>query len=120
MGIPLLRGRNFGPLDRRGSPVVAIVSQSFVRRFFPDADPIGQRVSGVRIPEMQNMPIVGVVGDTRRGGMLEGFTPELYVSYAQFPQPGATVIVRAPVRGSASSHERGHRAHRSDRSGHRD
>ena len=48
MGIPLLRGRNFGPLDRRGSPVVAIVSQSFVRRFFPDADPIGQRVSGVR------------------------------------------------------------------------
>ncbi len=95
MGIPLLRGRNFGPLDRRGSPVVAIVSQSFVRRFFPDADPIGQRVTGVRIPEMQNMPIVGVVGDTRRGGMLEGFTPELYVSYAQFPQPGAAVIVRA-------------------------
>ena len=95
MGIPLVRGRNFGAEDRHGSPVVAIVNQSFVRRFFPNQDPIGQRVSGVRIPEMQNMPIVGVVGDTRRGGMLKGFTPELYVSYAQFPQPGATVIVRA-------------------------
>jgi putative ABC transport system permease protein len=95
MGIPLLRGRNFGPLDRRGAPVVAIVSQSFARRFFPDADPIGRRVSGVRVPEMQNMPIVGVVGDTRRGGILEGFTPEIYVSYAQFPQSGAAVIVRA-------------------------
>ena len=65
-----------------------IVNQSFVRRFFPDEDPLGKRVSGVRIPEMQNMPIVGVVGDTRRGGMLKGFTPEIYVSYAQFPAVG--------------------------------
>jgi len=94
MGIPLLRGRNFGPLDRKGAPVVAIVSKSFADRFFPNQDPIGQRVSGVRIPEMQNMPIVGIVGDTRRGGMLGGFTPEIYVSFAQFPQSGAAVIVR--------------------------
>ena len=43
---------------------------------------------------MQSMTIVGVVGDTRRGGMLKGFTPELYVPYAQFPQSGATLIVR--------------------------
>jgi putative ABC transport system permease protein len=95
MGIPLIRGRTFGPGDRRGSPVVAIVNLSFAKRFFPDEDPIGKRVSGVRVPEMQNMPIVGVVGDTRRGSMLEGFTPELYVSYSQFPQPGAAVVVRA-------------------------
>jgi putative ABC transport system permease protein len=95
MGIPLVRGRTFGPGDRRGSPVVAIVNVSFAKRFFPDEDPIGKRVSAVRVPEMQNMPIVGVVGDTRRGSMLEGFTPELYVSYSQFPQPGAAVVVRA-------------------------
>ena len=44
---------------------------------------------------MQNMPIVGVVGDTRRTGMLKGFTPEIYVAYAQFPQSGATLVVRA-------------------------
>ena len=49
----------------------------------------------MRIPEMQNMPIVGVVGDTRRGGMLRGFTPEIYIAYAQFPQSGATLVVRA-------------------------
>jgi hypothetical protein len=83
-----------------------IVNQSFANRFFPDVDPIGRRVSGVRIPQMQNMPIVGVVGDTRRGGMLKGFTPEIYVAYAQFPQAGATLIVRA-ARGDplALSHE---------------
>jgi putative ABC transport system permease protein len=96
MGIPLLRGRNFGPLDRKGAPIVAIVSKSFADRFFPNQDPIGQRVSGVRVPEMQNMPIVGIVGDTRRGGMLSGFTPEIYVPFAQLPQSGAAVIVRVP------------------------
>ncbi len=52
---------------------------------------------------MQNMPIVGVVGDTRRGGMLKGFTPEIYVAYAQFPQSGATLIVRRRPRRSRLS-----------------
>jgi putative ABC transport system permease protein len=95
MGIPILRGRNFGDEDRAGAPVAVIVSQSFVNRFFPGRDPIGKRVSGVRIPEMQNMPIVGVAGDTRRGGPLNGFTPEIYVSYEQFPQSHATLVVSA-------------------------
>jgi putative ABC transport system permease protein len=95
MGIRIVRGRTFGAAERQGNPVSVIVNQSFVARFFPTEDPIGKRVSGVRIPEMQNMPIVGVVGDTRRGGMLKGFTPEIYVAYAQFPQAGATLIVRS-------------------------
>ncbi len=95
MGIPLLRGRHFGAAERPGAPVSVIVNQSFVTRFFPGEDPLGKRVSGVKIPEMQNMPIVGVVGDTRRGGMLKGFTPEIYVAYGQFPQAGATLVVRA-------------------------
>ena len=95
MGIPLIRGRNFGPAEKPGAPVSVIVNQSFVRRFFPNEEPLGKRVSGVRIPLMQNMPIVGVVGDTRRAGMLEGFAPEIYVAYSQFPQSGATLIVRA-------------------------
>jgi putative ABC transport system permease protein len=82
-------------LDRPGAPVSVIVNQSFVNRFFPGEDPLGKRVSGVRIPEMQNMPIVGVVGDTRRGGMLRGFAPEIYVSYDQFPQSHPTLVVRA-------------------------
>jgi putative ABC transport system permease protein len=95
MGIPVLRGRNFGAAERPGAPVTVIVNQSFASRFFPGEDPIGKRVSAVKIPQMENMPIVGVVGDTRRGGMLRGFTPEIYIAYAQFPQSGATLVVRA-------------------------
>ena len=95
MGIPIVRGRTFGAAEKAGAPVACVVSQSFADRFFPGVDPIGKRVSGVRIPQMQNMPIIGVVGDTRRGGMLKGVTPEIYVSYDQFPQTGATLVVRA-------------------------
>ena len=95
MGIRFIKGRNFGPEDRAGAPVAVIVNRTFADRFFPGEDSIGRRVSGVRIPEMQNMPIVGVVGNTLRGGMLGGVTPEIYVSYFQFPQAGGTVVVRA-------------------------
>ena len=61
VGTPLLRGRTFDPRDRAGSPLVAIVSQSFAKRHFGDADPIGRRI-GQSVPEIE---IVGVVGDAK-------------------------------------------------------
>jgi len=94
MGIPLKRGRDFGAEDRAGAPMTVIVNETFASRFFPGEDPLGRRVTAMRIPRMENMAIVGVVGDTRRGGVLAGFTPEIYVPFAQFPQSGATLIVR--------------------------
>ncbi|HEY2433765.1 MAG TPA: ABC transporter permease [Vicinamibacterales bacterium] len=95
MGIPIRRGRDFGPAEQPGAPVSAIVNQTFASRFFPAEDPIGRRVSAMRIPELADLTIVGVVGDTRRGGALRGYTPELYVPYAQFPVAGGTLVVRS-------------------------
>ena len=97
MGIPLVRGRIFGADERPGAPPSLIVNQTFASRFFPGEDPIGRRVHAMRIPEMQNMTIVGVVGDTRRGGTLLGYTPEIYIPFAQFPQSGGTLVVRSAV-----------------------
>src|SRR4051812_27592440 len=67
MGIPLLRGRDFGSTERPGASVSLIVNQAFATRFFPGEDPIGRRVKAMRIPEMEDMTIIGMVGDTRRG-----------------------------------------------------
>jgi predicted permease len=61
VGTPLLRGRTFDQRDRAGSPLVAIVSQSFARRHFGDGDAIGRRI-GQSAPEIE---IVGVVGDAK-------------------------------------------------------
>src|SRR5207245_9996211 len=65
MGIPLLRGRTFGPEDRLETQAVAIVSQSFARKFWPRQDAIGKRIRwGVSDPWET---IVGVVGDGSHG-----------------------------------------------------
>ncbi len=95
MGIPIRRGRDFDSNERPGAPVSVIINETFATRFFPGEDPLGKRVTAMRIPEMENMRVIGVVADTRRGGMLRGFTPEIYIAYAQFPQSGATLVVRA-------------------------
>src|SRR6185503_3675246 len=49
MGIPIVRGRDFGPDDRPGAPVAALVSRTFASRFFPGEDPIGRHVTAMRI-----------------------------------------------------------------------
>lgn len=61
VGTPLLRGRALSDRDRPGSPLVTVVTQSFARKYFGDADPIGRRI-GQTIPEIE---IVGVVGDAK-------------------------------------------------------
>jgi predicted permease len=76
-GIPLLRGRPFpGPdVSASGSPPVAVVSRSFARAFWGDADPIGKAIV---TPDDHLLTVIGVAQDTRseRYGMLDG--PRLY------------------------------------------
>ena len=95
MGIPLRRGRLLGTQDRAGAPVAVVVNETFVRRYFADTDPVGGRVSARGIPELADMRIVGVVGDTKRGGPARPVAPELYCSYEQFPTANPAIIVRA-------------------------
>jgi putative ABC transport system permease protein len=47
------------------------------------------------IPELADTRVVGVVGDTRRGGPARAVAPEMYRAYAQFPTAGPTIVVRA-------------------------
>jgi len=95
MGIPLRRGRLLSADDKPGAPTALVVNETFVRRFFADRDPIGARVTARGIPELANMVIVGVVGDTRRGDPTRAPAAEMYCAYAQFPTAGPTIVVRA-------------------------
>jgi macrolide transport system ATP-binding/permease protein len=63
VGVPVLRGRGFSPDDENGALQVVMVNQAFVKRFFPNQDPIGQRF-GVNRPEYSGaFQIVGVFAD---------------------------------------------------------
>ena len=82
--IPLVRGRLLAAGDRAGAPPAAVVNETFVRRFLPGRDPIGERFrgfqTGVDSPELT---IVGVVRDARRDGPGADLIPLVYLAAAQ-------------------------------------
>ena len=94
MGISLKRGRTFTPQDAKDSPRVAIVSESFVNRIFPDEDPIGKRVQLTQGPDAWR-EIVGIVGDVKQYGLDQETTLQAYEPYTQMPFSSITFIVRS-------------------------
>ncbi len=94
MGTQLLEGRDFTEQDDENAPRVAIINQTFARRFFPGEDPIGKRFSLSR-PEGVKMQVIGVVQDGKYAGLNEDPKPFLGRPLWQ-SEPGSTsVIVRA-------------------------
>lgn len=65
-GMRSLQGRDFTERDRQGSPLVAVVTESFARRFWPNENPIGKRIGSADPSQPQEWwEIVGVVNDIR-------------------------------------------------------
>jgi predicted permease len=81
MEIPLLRGRGFRAQDDQRAPQVAIVSQTFAHKFFPNDDVLGQRVT--IIGNTHEVEIVGVVADTKYMSQREEIQPLLYTPWQQ-------------------------------------
>jgi putative ABC transport system permease protein len=80
VGIPLLRGRQLTRFDD-GSVPVALINDAASRRYWPDQNPLGQRISlGAPAGWME---IVGVVGDVRHEGLDVEAEPEVYIPHAQ-------------------------------------
>jgi predicted permease len=81
MEIPLLSGRDFTAQDDQHAPKVAIVNQTFARKFFPDEDVIGKRVT--ILYNQREVEIVGVVADTKYMSQREEIKPLLYTPWQQ-------------------------------------
>jgi predicted permease len=102
--IPLLFGRDFTDGDRADRPGVAIVSESFARRYWHRADVVGARLrtefprsTAFWIPRATRevLTIAGVVGDIREDGLpLVAEQPQLYLPYAQNPTVVVSVVAR--------------------------
>jgi len=97
MNIPLQRGRELSENDTKGMPEVLVVTDAFVKRFFPGEDPIGRRLvfDG---PDKTPREIVGVVGDVKRKGLDADVQPEVYVSYLQRPDRRLNVLLKTDLR----------------------
>jgi len=93
MGIPVLSGRPFGRQDRIDSPRVAVVNQSFVKKYCPNQDPIGHRIVG-DWSNPKPTEIVGVVGDIRHNGLTTDPRPTVFLAQAQLPGYISYLVVR--------------------------
>jgi putative ABC transport system permease protein len=94
MRMRMLRGREFTSADTRGAPPVVIINATMARRFWPGADPIGQRIklgSGTR---NEWATIVGIVGDVRFNAPDVPAAPEAYRPNAQAGQVFMHYVVR--------------------------
>lgn len=98
-GAEVRQGRDFGPQDVAGSLPVAIVNESFVRRFLPNEDPIGRRIrAGRSDSEEPWLTIVGVSPDMRMDGVgnQDENTPHgFYVPLAQGDARFMSLALRA-------------------------
>ncbi|HKR14838.1 MAG TPA: ABC transporter permease [Pyrinomonadaceae bacterium] len=94
MDIALQRGRVFTSQDTANTPQAMVVSEAFVKRYFPNEDPIGKRIvfDG---PNKVPREIVGVVADVHRNGLDVDVEPEMYVSQVQNPERRLNVVIRA-------------------------
>ncbi|HEX5965431.1 MAG TPA: ABC transporter permease [Pyrinomonadaceae bacterium] len=87
MQIPILRGRLFDASDKANGQHVALISQSLAQRYWPDADPIGERIQfGNMDTDKRLMQIVGVVGDVRDATLEREPQPTVYGYSLQRPQ----------------------------------
>jgi putative ABC transport system permease protein len=94
--IHLLQGRCFTDADTAMSPLVVIVSQTLARKYFPNGDALGKRIT---LDDPRRNPkwatIVGIVGDIRHRGLAVDPEPEYYVPHSQMPLRSMVLAVRS-------------------------
>jgi predicted permease len=100
-GIPLLAGRSFTLTDRMGGGRVVIINRVLADRLFPGEDPVGRRVAWtgdvLRFTPFSGdwRTVVGVVGNTRDGGLDAPPVPAMYMPFASEVAFTGDLVVRA-------------------------
>src|SRR5205814_2151657 len=104
LGARLLRGRDFTEADTLGAPGVVLINETLARRYFPNEDPIGQRLKmGSTQPplnatnvwgQLEWNEIIGVVSDVKSLHPHPEVIPEVYQSYWQWPMQNPTLLIR--------------------------
>jgi putative ABC transport system permease protein len=125
MGIRFIAGRGFDSTDRPFGNGVAIVDDTFARRFFPGENPVGQRIhfpdnrwvptdTGIQHSHrtVDDLQIIGVVADVRYVDLAQPSEPTIYLSSEQWIWRRRSIAVRvtggpetlvAPIRSTITS-----------------
>ncbi|HEV3484957.1 MAG TPA: FtsX-like permease family protein, partial [Vicinamibacterales bacterium] len=82
LGIPVLRGRDFGSSDRDGSERVVVINEALAAKFFPREDPIGRVLLTF---DEQGERIIGIVGNAAEARLTDAQVPARYMLYEHLP-----------------------------------
>jgi putative ABC transport system permease protein len=88
MEMPVVSGRPFTDRDTPQSPKVAIVNETFARKFFPDASPLGQRF----MDGADEFEVAGLVRDSKQYFVREEFRPISYTAASQVGAPPSSTM----------------------------
>ncbi len=101
MGMPVRRGRAFGPEDGFEKPGAVVIDESLATRYFPNQDPIGKQLDNNQTLKKDPPPltIVGIVPRTRNEAPGEDNVeklnfPQIHLPFAQFANEDVTLLVR--------------------------
>jgi putative ABC transport system permease protein len=98
LGIPLLQGSRLSEQDSTQSLAVAVISNTMVRRYWPEEDPIGKRFKlGRATSDAPWISVIGVVGDVRNDDIDAPPLPYVYLPHAQNPQREMVLLLRTVV-----------------------
>jgi putative ABC transport system permease protein len=98
LGIPLQRGRGFGPED--GGTRTVVVSEDMARRYWADRDPIGGRIRTVGGTPLE---VVGVAGNVTWRTVLDDPTSYIFLPLDQYPDETAAGFLTLAVRASGDA-----------------
>jgi putative ABC transport system permease protein len=101
MHIPLLRGRLLNEHDAGGAPLVALVSESFMRHEFNAQDPLGHRMHIG--PGEQWYTIVGVVGDVKQTSLALSQLDAIYLPSTQWHWADTVMSLAVRTRGDVAA-----------------
>lgn len=98
-GTPILAGRDFDEHDTESTPEVAVVNQTFAKKYFDKESPLGKRfrvLSGPGEPQHEYL-IVGVAKDSKYRRLQDDFADSVYVAQGQEKKPdtGVNILVRS-------------------------
>lgn len=96
METPMLAGRDFNQTDTPSSPRKAIVNQTFARKYYGGADPVGKVFHDSDTP-YKTYQVVGIVKDSKFYDLREDPVPTVYVSFTQTngPEQRSTLMIRS-------------------------
>ncbi|HEY2801981.1 MAG TPA: ABC transporter permease [Chthoniobacterales bacterium] len=92
--IPLLRGRLFTEQEMQEQRNVVLINETFARRYFPNENPIGQRVAIEMNDPVVPTEIIGIIGDTQSVDLLTPAKAHAFWPHPQLPYNLMTLTVR--------------------------